>query len=279
MQKQIVSVEWLKENLTNEKLVLLDASPESTVNKQISTAQGVCIPHSRILNIKERLTNKNSNFPNTVPSGLQFEQECQSLGINKDSEIIVYDNLGVYTSPRVWWLFKAMGHDNVRVLNGGLVEWMKKGYATINKSALPAVYPTGNFKSEFHKDYVFEFDAIMENIETENFLVVDARSKGRFDGTAPEPRKHLQSGNIPNSINIPYTDLLNDGKFKTTQELYKIFNEKADQDKELVFSCGSGLTACIVLLASEIAYKKSKYIYDGSWTEYAEKNKKFLSID
>jgi len=276
MQKQIVSTHWLKENLTKEKLVILDASPKSTISGDTSAEQGLCIPHSRILSIKEQFTNKNSNFPNTIPSALQFEQECQALGINTDSEIVVYDNLGIYTSPRVWWLFKVMGHENIRVLNGGLIDWMEKGYETIKKSALSQDYPAGNFKSEFHKEAVFKFEAIMENSTTNNFQVVDARSKGRFDGIAPEPRKHLQSGKIPNSINIPYQDVLKDGKFRPHQELKKIFEEQATPNKELVFTCGSGMTACIVLLASEIAYKSNQYLYDGSWTEYAERNEKFV---
>ena len=110
----------------------------------------------------------------------------------------------------------------------------------------------------------------MENIQSKKFLLVDARSKGRFDGTAPEPRKYLQSGNIPGSVNIPYATLLEDGKFKSEEALNHIFNEQIKDQSELVFSCGSGMTACIVMLASELAFRKSRYLYDGSWTEYAE---------
>jgi len=270
MKNNIVSVEWLKNNLAKDELVILDSSPESTITGKASLVSDLSIPNTRIFNIKGDFTDKESKFPNTVPLAAQFEEACQSLGINADSEIVVYDNLGIYTSPRVWWLFKIMGHDNVRVLNGGLPEWVNQGYETVKKSALKQDYKIGNFKSKFEEKYVINYRDIIDNIETKKFLVVDARSKGRFDGTAPEPRKYLKSGNIPDSINIPYKSLLENGKFKSEQELNNIFNEQTNGQTDLVFSCGSGMTACIVMLASEIAFKNSKYLYDGSWTEYAE---------
>ncbi len=270
MKNNIVSVEWLKNNLTKDSLVILDSSPESTATGKISLLKGSYIPNARIFNIKEHFTDTTSQFPNTIPSAAQFEKACQALGINADSEIVVYDNFGIYTSARVWWLFKVMGHDNVRVLDGGLPEWVTQGYESIQKSDLIQDYDTGNFKSNFEAKYLIKYDDIINNIETKKFLIVDARPAGRFAGTAPEPRKYLQSGNIPNSINIPYKSLLENGKFKSEQELNKIFNEQTDGQTELVFSCGSGMTACIVMLASEMAFKNSKYLYDGSWTEYAE---------
>ncbi len=270
MKQEIVSVKWLKDNLSKAHLVLLDASPESTATGKLSSFLGLHIPKSRVFNIKENFTNKASNFPNTVPSASQFEQACQALGINADSEIIVYDNFGIYTAPRVWWLFKIMGHENVRVLDGGLPEWINQGYETIPKSDLKQEYARGNFKSKLQEAYIIKYEDVLENIETDKFLVVDARPEGRFNGTAPEPRKHLKSGSIPKSINIPYKTLLENGKFKTKEEIREIFGEKIDKPTELVFSCGSGMTACIVMLASAMAFQESAYLYDGSWTEYAE---------
>jgi len=166
-----------------------------------------------------------------------------------------------------------MGHKNVSVLNGGLPEWVNKGYKTIKKSDLKQVYGVGNFQSKFHEEYLIKYEDVINNIETDKFLLIDARSEGRFNGTEQEPRKHLKSGNIPNSVSIPYKILLENGKFKTEQEINKIFSQKIDKPMELAFTCGSGMTACIVMLASEIAFKTSKYLYDGSWTEYAELKK------
>ena len=271
MNNGIVSVEWLKNNLDDKNLVILDSSPESNVSGLASENEELCIPNSRHFDIDKNFSNKESAFPNTVPSPHQFEKECRALGINNSSKIVVYDNLGIYTSPRVWWLFKAMGHEDVAVLNGGLIEWIEKGYKTINTSERTNECVPGDFKSRYHKNYVIAYEEILDNIQSNEFQVIDARPAGRFQGTAKEPRKHLKSGSIPNSINIPYKELIENGKFKSSEELKEIFNRQVEDDsKKMVFSCGSGLTACIVMLASEIAFKKSPFLYDGSWTEYAE---------
>jgi len=272
MKKEVVSVEWLNENLTNPNLVILDASPKSTVKGKVSPFQELCIPNAIIIDLKQNFTNKESNFPNTVPSESQFEKECQRLGINKTAKIVVYDNLGIYTSPRVWWLFKIMGHEDISVLNGGLPEWIKKGYKTVQKPASKNQNLGGNFQSNLNPEFIIRHATVVENIASNKFLLVDARSNGRFSGKEEEPRKYLKSGCIPNSKNMPYQNVLENGKFKSVEKIRELFKEQAIQKNKLVFSCGSGLTACIVLLAYEIAFKKSRYLYDGSWTEYAELN-------
>lgn len=270
MDSTIVSAEWLQANINKKNLIIIDASPAQTVTGKSSDLKDLSIPGSRIFNIKEHFTDKDSPFPNTVPSPTQFEKACQILGINTDSEIVVYDNLGIYTSPRVWWLFKVMGHHQINVLDGGLAAWTHLGYKTINTAELNQDYQLGTFKSNFSSEYVISYQNIIDNIKSKQFIVVDARSKGRFDGTVDEPRKHLQSGSIPQSINIPYLEVLHNGKYKSKEELQLIFNEYITTDQQLVFSCGSGLTACIILLAREVAYRPSRYLYDGSWSEYAE---------
>ena len=155
------------------------------------------------------------------------------------------------------------------VLDGGLPEWIKSGHVIEKRKE--SSYPTGNFGAIISENWVKSYDDIVQNLDTCEFQVVDARSAGRFVGIDPEPRKHLKSGKIKDSVNIPFKDLLEDGKFKSTPELKKIFEEKIQNDKPLVYSCGSGLTACIVMLASELAYKKGKLLFDGSWTEWAER--------
>ena len=269
MREEIVSTKWLKSTLTDANLVILDASPKSSVTGKTSSFSDLCIPHARVFDVRNKFTNKESNFPNTFPSAAQFERECQALGINNNSEIVVYDNLGIYTSTRVWWLFKTMGHDTIKVLNGGLPDWISQVFETVNKTDLSQEYSTGDFKAYLKDKYILTYNDILDNQESKNFLLVDARSRGRFEGTAPEPRKHLKSGSIPGSTNIPYTTLLKDGKFKSNVELQNIFDQ-IDSQKELAFSCGSGMTACIVLLAYQIATGKRGLLYDGSWTEYAE---------
>lgn len=266
---ELVSAEWLNQNLTKKDLILLDASLSSTAEGKSSDLQLLTIPGAHYFDLKGKFSDKSSWFPNTLPSAEQFESECRKLGINNASHIVVFDNMGVYSSPRVWWMFKAMGHDNVAVLNGGLPEWVNLGFPTapLNKEE---VYPAGDFKATLRQELVKSYEDVVANLSTGSFTIVDARSEGRFNGTAPEPRKQLKSGHIAGSVNIPYGDVLENGKFRSVEELKALFENKATDDKELVYSCGSGLTACIVMLAGELAHQNNKAIYDGSWTEWAE---------
>jgi thiosulfate/3-mercaptopyruvate sulfurtransferase len=271
----LVSVKWLHQNLDDENLVLLDASLKSTAEGKNSSHKNLSIPTARYFDLKNKFSDQNSPFPNTIPSEQRFEAECRKLGINQASKIVVFDNMGVYSSPRVWWMFKVMGHENISVLNGGLPEWINHGCLTEDRKVKE--YVRGDFKAQFQKEFVKSYEDILSNLNSELFQVVDARSEGRFNGTANEPRKHLKSGHIRNSINIPYAQLLENGKYKSELELREIFDLKRGNEKEMVFSCGSGLTACIVLLASRIAGYESKYVYDGSWTEWAELQKLYES--
>ena len=268
MLKPIVSVKWLFENLTDPDLVLLNASPSSNVSGLKSELDDVQIAGSRTFDLKKNFSDKKSEFPNTLLSAKDFQKEVRKMGINKDSKIVVYDNLGIYTSPRVWWMFKTMGHQNIAVLNGGLPEWVKKGYAT--ESIQQDIYKKGNFKATLNQDMVLNFEAMQVCSTNQEAVIFDARSKGRFEGTAPEPRAGLRSGNIPNSMNLPWKDVVKNGKFKSKKALKEIFSTIKKEDS-IVFSCGSGLTACIILLAAELVMDNPKSVYDGSWTEWAQK--------
>lgn len=267
MKQQIVSVDWLYKNQNRDNLIILDASPKLTASSKVSKHRGLTIPSARSFEIKEKFTDSESPFPNTVPSAEQFQKECRLLGINQNSELVVFDNLGIYSSPRVWWLFKVMGHDNIKVLNGGLPEWIAKGYEGVD--SVEQEFDEGDFVANRKEEYILSYDDICKNIENEEYLVVDARSSGRFNGTAEEPRKTLQSGKIPHSINVPYQSLLKDDKFRPAAEIKEVFAKDTSQNQTLAFSCGSGMTACIIMLASEITGNESRYLFDGSWTEYA----------
>lgn len=272
----VVTAEWLSQHLNDETLIILDSSPVSTVDGSSSEFANQTIPGARSFDLKNNFSDPDSAFPNTLPSEEQFQEECQKLGINASSTIVVFDNLGVYTSPRVWWMFKVMGHKEVYVLDGGLPAWITAGFET----EVPSSYSgdAGDFTAKLNPEYVISYEQIVANSTECTFEIVDARSSGRFNGTAPEPRTNLQSGSIPNSVNIPYQEVLEGGKFKSPEALKKIFAEQSSADKELVFSCGSGLTACIVLLASEIAGNPQYKVFDGSWTEWAERQQLFTSL-
>ncbi len=268
MLENIVSVAWLKDNLHKEDIIVLDTSFVATAHRVIPVCKAKVIPTAKFFDLKLKFSNKESELPNMFPSIAQFQKESRELGINNTSHIIVYDNLGIYTSPRVWWMFKALGHKKVSVLDGGLPEWINKGYPTEkfhNKE-----HSIGNFRALKEQVNIKSYDDIVSNISEKKMLLIDARSNGRFVGTEDDPRKNLKSGHIPNAINIHYKDVLQEnGTYKNEEDLIKIFKNIKNQD--IVFSCGSGITACIVLLASEKVLKNNKYIYDGSWTEWAER--------
>ncbi len=265
---KIVSVEWLHLNLNHTNLIVLDASLKTTANGSVSKFSLKTIPGARFFDLKNTFSDSSSPFPNTIPNVTHFEIECQKLGICQNSKIVVFDSTGIYSSPRVWWLFTLMGYQDISVLDGGLPEWINRGFSTETRAY--KLYKLGNFKATFQTKHIKSYQDVLDNLHTKTFIIMDARSEGRFKGRTEEPRKHLKSGHIPNSINIPYNEVLTNGKFKTESELKTLFTKKNVQKKTLVFSCGSGLTACIVMLANALVFNKNKIIYDGSWTEWAE---------
>ena len=262
----LVSVQWLSKNIDHKNLVILDASPKSNVSNLIPEFTDIQIKGARLFDMKNVFFDKESELPNMMPSPEVFTRECQKLGIHKNSVLVVYDNLGIYTSPRVWWMFKAMGHDAVTVLDGGLSAWKNANYecVTIRKP----IIEKGNFEANYQPNLVRDANFILNNCATKKALVIDARSEGRFKGTLPEPRKNMQSGNIPNSLNLPFKQVLDKGKMKSKKELIQLFKKLNIGNQELVFTCGSGITACVILLAFEIVVNNKKSLYDGSWSEW-----------
>jgi len=266
MKNPIVSVSWLKEHLDDADLIVLDASQKVNHTKEESQFEEFQIKGARIFDIKNDFSDTTNPLPNTLPDPDAFAKAASKLGINKDSKIVVYDSLGIFTSPRAWWLFTIMGHENVWVLDGGLPAWIKAHLPV--EEPKKRTYTTGNFESNFNPNLVKTKEQILENIDLNEAILIDARSSDRFLGETKEPRVGLRSGHIPGSINIPYTNLLRDGKFLPKEELVKILPK---QDQPLVFSCGSGVTACIDMIAYElIGDKNIKAVYDGSWTEWGQ---------
>ena len=269
MNSPIISVEELQNLLTDPNLIILDASPISNKSGLKTEFPDLRIKGTRFFDLKNKFSDQSAEMPNTLPIPEDFERECRNLGINQNSKIVVYDNLGIYSSPRVWWMFLAMGHENIAVLNGGLPEWINAGFETevIEKKA----FSEGNFKAKPILKLKTKIETVVENIDSQTLIVIDARSEGRFEGTAPEPREGLKSGHIPNSKSLPFKEVLEDGKMKSPEELEAIFEALNFEEKPMIFTCGSGLTACIIMLAAETVSSIPKSVYDGSWTEWAQK--------
>jgi thiosulfate/3-mercaptopyruvate sulfurtransferase len=267
MINPIVSVTWLQDHLNDPELIVLEARLDQNQSNLENENPDLQIKGARLFDIKNNFSDTNNPLPNTFPSQEKFTAECQKLGINKNSTIVVYDTLGIYSSPRAWWMFKAMGHSNVLVLDGGLPEWIKEGYLTEIRQETP--HSIGDFEAKLQPNFIKNKEQILENIETKEALLIDARSQDRFYATHEEPRAGLRSGHIPGSINVPFTELQKDGKYKSTAELTEVLKLN---DQPLLFTCGSGITACIVLLACELISNNPKAVYDGSWTEWGSSN-------
>ncbi len=267
----LVSVQWLVDNINDENVIVLDATLPKAVssgnNGGVST-QG--IPGARFFDIKNTFSVSSAPYPNTRVDGLTFNDKAKMLGINKDSIIIVYDDHGIYSCARAWWMFKAMGHSQVAVLDGGLIAWNESGLPLEEKTTIS--YGPGNFQGVYDKKFFKDSQDVLDELSLDTKLVVDARAGDRFEGLIEEPRKGLRSGHIPNSINLPYTDLLDGGKMKNLVDVQKLINDKIPKDKHVTFSCGSGITACILALGAELAGRKDLSVYDGSWTEWGSIN-------
>ncbi|MEQ9468055.1 MAG: sulfurtransferase [Ekhidna sp.] len=271
MISNIVSADWLIENLNLPNLVILDATLAKPKGMEPDVPKDVQIQGAKFFDIDSRFSDASIGLPHMMCDAEQFENAAQALGINNDSLVIVYDDHGVYSSPRAWWMLKSMGHKQVAVLNGGLPKWVQKNYPTEPKKN-KSNKGNGNFKATYERGCFVNAEYIFEHLDDEDILVLDARSKGRFDAIEPEPRAGLRGGHIPNSVNIPFPEVLSNGLvLKSKNELKSVFNQYDLRDKKrLVFSCGSGLTACIVLLAAHIAGYEDLTVYDGSWSEWGQ---------
>lgn len=264
----LVSVNWLSQNLNEPNLVILDVSLESNIANIKVEFPGIQIKGARYLDLKRNFSDLESRLPNTLPNPKYFSLACRNLGINNNSIIVVYDNIGIYASPRVWWIFKSMGHKNIAVLDGGLPSWKNKKYPT--ESIQNRVVPEGNFKAIFNLNLQKKAFQILENIVSKEAILVDARSNERFCGLIPETRKNLKSGHIPHAINLPFLEVLRDGKFLSPNEISTIFKKLKIDKRPKIFTCGSGLTACILILASTLILEDNHFLYDGSWSEWGQ---------
>jgi len=257
----VVPVEWLYEHLDADNLVVLDG----TIAKAFDPL-ALQIPKARFFDIKQKFSDISNPFPSAFPSEKQFQKEAQNLGINNNSTIVVYDDKGIYSSARVWWLFKAFGFTNIAILDGGFPEWQKIDYPTEYMQKFEGV--EGDFLANLQDDYMMFFDDIQNASKNETHKIIDARSWARFNCEVPEPREGLRRGTIPNSVNLPFTNLLEDGKLKSKKDIEKAFYMVAEKDEAIAFSCGSGITACVLALGAEISGYQNISVYDGSWTEY-----------
>ncbi|WOL03380.1 thiosulfate/3-mercaptopyruvate sulfurtransferase 1, mitochondrial [Canna indica] len=286
----LVSAEWLHANLRNPDIKVLDASWYMPLEHRnaLEEYQVAHIPGAIFFDI-DRISDPTSNLPHMLPSEEAFAAAISAIGIQNEDDVIVYDGKGLFSAARVWWMFRVFGHNKVWVLDGGLPQWYRSGYEvesttpqhanltlTAVSEAIENAYrgqlvAPATFKTKFRPQLVWSLDQIKQNMKDQTHQHIDARSKPRFDGVAPEPRQGIKSGHIPGSKCVPFTEMLDGSQmFLTEDELRKrILQESTSLDRPIVASCGTGVTACILVLGLHRIGKPDVPVYDGSWTEWA----------
>ena len=209
-----------------------------------------------------------SDLPHTLPSPDWFTQGMQACGLNYGMTAVVYDGAGVFSAPRLWWLLKSFGYDDVKVLNGGLPAWLREALPVESGTSTPV---TGNYQAGALASGFVDADYVLKVAQGEGAgQIADARSEGRFSGIEPEPRAGLRSGHIPTSCNVPYASLLDDaGQLLPVETLRQIWQSKGiDQESAVITSCGSGISACVLALSLYECGLSNVSVYDGSWSEW-----------
>ncbi len=267
--KWLVETSWLAEHLDAPDLVVLDGTwylPDAGRDPYREHLEAR-IPGAVFFNI-DTIADTRIPLPHMLPSPEQFSSAMRKMGIGDGMRLVVYDAQGMFSAARVWWTFRAMGNDNVAVLNGGLAKWKAEDRPL--EEGPPRTRDPRHFTSRRNGELIRDRGDILKVIGDGAEQIVDARSADRFRGRAPEPRAGLRSGHIPGSLNLPYPELLNsDGTFKPADELKKIFeNTGVDLSRPVVNSCGSGVTASILALALAILGHRQVSVYDGSWSEW-----------
>ena len=268
--KNIVSTDWLEQHLEAPDIRIIDSSwyfPQEKRNAEQEFLE--ChIPGASFFDI-DKIKDNDSDLPHMLPPSEMFNSTVRKLGIGDGHKVVIYDGLGMRSAARLWWMFKVFGYSDVVVLDGGFPKWVKENRSTTADLTEKEIRHLTIYED---KSIVSDRDDVLRATKLNHCSIIDARSEGRFMGTAPEPRSGLRSGSIENSINVPYETLLNeDFTFKKKREILDIFSKKGVVfNNYIITTCGSGVTAAVLYLAlDEIGCSKIS-LYDGSWAEWGK---------
>ena len=267
----LVSVSWLASRLDDPKTVVLDATlPPVGVTPAVDTRGRYMerhIPGAVFFDIDE-LSDHTTTLPHMLPNAEEFSRKMTELGVGDGMTVVVYEQTGVFSAPRAWWMLRTFGVRDVFLLDGGLDAWMGAGMPV---ESGPVHRDAAKFTAQLQTDVVKSFEQVQHMI-ADRAQILDARSAGRFAGTAPEPRPGLSSGHMPGATSVPFTELAEGGRMKDADGLRDLFAAKGvDLSKPITTTCGSGVTAAVIALGLEIAGAKQVSLYDGSWAEYAQR--------
>ena len=263
--RNLILTEWLAKHLNDEDICILDCSWHLPAAKRNAKAEfkTAHIPGAAFFDL-DAISDTDSKLPHMLPSGEKFGREVSKLSAGNNKRIICYDSVGLFSAARVWWMFKAFGHVNVAVLDGGLKKWLAEERDTQSGAAVSK--PRVNFWAQLNASMVGTID----DVENTKAQIIDARSPTRFRGQEPEPRAGVKPGHISDSKNVHYASLLhNNGTLRHPNDLAATFQKaKVKLDKPIITSCGSGVTAAILTLALTELGASDLKLYDGSWAEW-----------
>jgi thiosulfate/3-mercaptopyruvate sulfurtransferase len=265
----MVSTDWLAARLDADDMVILDASWFMPADNRDGKAEYAerHIPGAVHFDIDE-VADHTSPLPHMLPEPAEFAVHVRRMGVEPTTRVVVYDADGLLSAPRVWWMFRVMGHENVAVLDGGLAKWVAEA------RPLEAGWiqkPHGQFKAHIDLDLVRNLDQVSASLKRSGEQVLDARAAARFTGEAPEPRAGLRGGHMPGARNLPWAGLKQtDGTLASKAQLTALFEGAGiDLDKPVITTCGSGVSAAILALGLARLGRWRTPVYDGSWTEWA----------
>jgi thiosulfate/3-mercaptopyruvate sulfurtransferase len=264
----VVSCAWLAERLEAPDTRVVDATwfmPNDPRNAKTLYAERR-IPGAVFFDIDD-IADHDTDLPHMLPRPEVFASRVRKLGIGDGSRVVVYDNQGIFTGPRVWWMFRVMGHDDVFILDGGFPAWERGGFPI--EDGPPQTPRERHFTARMRTDLVRDIEDVRKRINA-GAPILDARPAPRFRAEAPEPRAGLRGGHMPGALNVPFATLINEnGELRPSAELEAVFKAaNVDTNQSAVCSCGSGVTAAVIALALARLGKWDAAVYDGSWTEW-----------
>lgn len=267
--QSLVSTEWLAQQIGAPDLLLFDATLYLPTEQRDAQAlyRAAHLPAARFFDI-DLIADTDSKLPHMAPTSARFERMVEALGLSNRHRVVFYDQKGLFSSARGWWLMRLFGHERAAVLDGGLPKWRREGRA-LSAAQEPAPAPAV-FLASYNARYLRGLGDVLANLPDLRELLLDARSADRFFARVGEPRPGLRGGHIPGSHNLPYTELLTDAQTLLPPAALRERFAAAGvgSDSAVVTSCGSGLTAAVLSLGLDVAGLPSGALYDGSWAEW-----------